>query len=1060
MSKFQYCRRLAFNRAGDVLTIELQGVNNPEEAGTGDVTVQLTDDVTADPRTNSVRATGGSYDIESSDIESSLNADLTVPKAAPYGSEITATATFENNGESDVAAENIVIDGSAWSAGEIDNLSDQTIASGENVTLETTFNTNTLTDEDDTASQTNDIVASIEDQNSLDATSASQGLTVGTSDSGAVEVEVTDTNNNPVNNVNVTLYQGSQGSDNIIATGNTGDDDFLRFDGSSDGIDGGLAVGASGSAEEYVVKAQKEGFEASTRSAHLDTNNVEEKVSPSLQRIITPDDIDVSFEPSQSVGIENEITATVSVTTDDKQAGNGLPIEDTPVAVSYTDDNGADSIDYVAPNGMTTDEKGEVEFTFSVTPGTDFDDIESVVATDDLVFEATDGNDVTTAENSIEFVPDIGDTGTISGTITKVSEDQQLGVQSNLDSPEGVPVYAVDQDDVEDNTETLADGDDLNVTVPAELSDDYSTDFTDVRFSEGDIFRVVTFDENGDAVPRDPRSDYLTTTSANSSNLELVQNESVPGVQIHQTNMDRADDDIEFTFLESGNFTVQQQVTYTNDTEGADDVETQFKNVSTTTAGTTDDLVEIGDTESITYSDIADRFDEERAVPNDTTTATGDFMLLNLPTDQDGTQEYTVIAGQGAAADGEDQFGFANFAGFETDVPVEPNADDTAQQQNVDLSVQEFTPVTDYNYNLDVTVEDGQKFAEAPVDEPVAVEVTATRSEVGSNADPQPATGIDIDLDALNNNIGDFAQTSVTTDAEGVATTTFTGDSPQVGSTNITATFDSGEEVYTTEGNEQATVDIFQDAQITGDVVTDKTPSNNLPDADVTLSVKNETDGLEELATTQAGPGGSFSFTGEDGVRSGLNYTVEATYEDEEGNEGTGFAQLTEIPGGTTNADIVIEDVVAPEGFDIQDGSLQAPANAAPGEEIEVAANITNTAGEEATSSVTFVFDGEEVDSQEVTLGAGETDEVSFDITVPDVEDGEYEHGIETDVDAASATLNVTTDDDDNESSTADDYRVDGEFTDQSVFDAVKDWRSGAIDEFVVFDVIDGFRNN
>jgi hypothetical protein len=409
--------------------------------------------------------------------------------------------------------------------------------------------------------------------------------------------------------------------------------------------------------------------------------------------------------------------------------------------------------------------------------------------------------------------------------------------------------------------------------------------------------------------------------------------------------------------------------------------------------------------QDLTYEAAESLADDRRIVPTDVTNELGEYELLNLPVNVDDPQSYVVIAGGSNTGSADTAYGLANFRGFDT-VEVYANANQETDQLNTDLSVQEFTPVDQFAYDLDVTVDIGQKSTEVPVGEPVSVEVSATQRELGTD-NSEPAEGIDIDLEAVDQNIGDLEDTTVTTDSQGEASTTFTGDSPNVGETNISASFDTGTDVFTTEGSEQAEIEVFQDAQITGDVVDDSTPSDNLPGAEVTLTEENATGTFVEIANTTAGPAGSFSFTGEDGVRSGENYTVEASFTDEEGNEGTGFAQIFEIPGGTTNADIVIEDVIAPEGFEVEDGSLEAPASAAPGEEIEVSANITNTAGEEATSPVTFVFDGSEASSQDVTLAAGATDSVSFTVTVPDVADGDYEHGIETEVDSETATIAV-----------------------------------------------------
>ncbi|CAI50403.1 probable secreted glycoprotein [Natronomonas pharaonis DSM 2160] len=1025
---------------GDSINITYDGVVNPEtEESDVNVTVGFSDSQSGNDSSQQTE-TGTNL----LDIESSIDVTLGVTSAAPFGADVGVDVTVENVGESDIDVEDIEVDNDNAdneydlnASITFDNI--DALSAGENETVSETFNTEDDTDATAGAAEADDLQATVQDADSGDGgESNARTLTIGTDDGGAVEVVTSDTANNPVEGVDVLLYKGSEASGNLIATGNTGNDDFFRFDGSVDGIDDGLAVGAANGVE-YVVKAEREGFEASTRSASLDENNVEETVNPSLQRIITPDDIDVEFDPGQTVSIDDEIEATVTVTTDDFPEGDDLPLDNTPVEVTFEDNEGdIPEVNTIEPGSPTTAETGDdgtVNFTFEVDPDNGFDDIEDIVEVTELTFEATEGDDeVITEEAELEFVPDIGDTGTISGEADVIDEDIDVGTQSNIAAESGVEVHAVEFDRVLENTvrvNATNDGveelnsielstllEDINVDDFGEVEDadinlDYSdvdgeeTGLGDVRLDVGDQFRVVTFTDDGDAVVQDPRSDYLTHTP---ENVEVIQNETDRSIEINSATGDEPSFDLSF-LAPAEDYQVQQKVTIENESVEASVSTFQNITVNEDLDGEEDfqqDTENVFDaSEDLTYEATENRFDDERAIPTDVTNDQGDFELLNLPVDVDDPRTYAVIAGGDDTDDASTAYGFANFRGYDV-VNVSANAQ--GDQMNVDLSAQEFEPVDEFTYNLDVTVDNGDKYTEVPVDEPVSVEVEATQEEIGVDDEPEAAEGLEIDLEATDQIVGDLADETVTTDDEGVATTTFTGDSPTVGETNISASAESAGEVFQTEGSEQATIDVFQGAQITGDVVDDETPSNNLPGAEVTLFVENETGELEQVAETTAGPGGSFSFTGSDGVRSGQDYTVEATFVDEEGNEGTGFAQLTEIPGGTTNADIVIEDVLAPEGFEVSD--LAAPAEASPGDEIEVTANVANTAGEEDTGDVTFFFDSQDVDSQELTLGPGETQEVSFDVTVPDVEEGDYEHGISTDIDSETATLTVTLEDD------------------------------------------------
>ncbi|RJX47814.1 beta strand repeat-containing protein [Halonotius pteroides] len=787
-----------------------------------------------------------------------------------------------------------------------------------------------------------------------------------------------------------------------------------------------------------ALTGQVEAFDGPTRNiapGQSDTRNLR------LSEVINPTDINVvNVDPSSTPDIEQTVDVTVEVTSADL---GGSVLSDTPVQASVNNSettSGVANFNNIDINGTATDEtkntdsNGQATFSVSVD-GSPVSDIEEVIETQ-IEFTATDGNNVQTSQD-LEFIPSVGDTGTLSGTVDVVDENVTLGTQSNIENTAGVEVHAVQEDRVlSDSVRVVDQSDNGNAVVESINStnisdtldqigiDDFDdadasivtptfsggvageeTGLGDVELDTGDQFRVVTF-EDGEEVTLDPRSNYLVR---NPSSVELIENESDQSVEIFD-NDGGSPAEFELAFLSNASYQVQQKVVIQNDS--TEETVSVFQNITVDEGpnngplqANTEDVFDAS--EDLTYEGVENRFDDsDRTVQTDTTNEQGNFELLNLPTDAGSAQDYVVMAGGSDTGTANTEYGFANFAGYDT-VAVEANT--AGSQLDTDLSVQEFEPVNQFAYNLDVTVDNGAKSVEAPIDEPVSVEVSATQRELGTN-DEQPAEGIEITLEALNSNIGELADTTPVLDSNGEATTTFTGDSPQVGQTNISATFDAPSGPVSTEGGEQATVDIFQDAQITGDVVDDSTPSDNLPGAEVTLTEENATGTFVEIANTTAGPAGSFSFTGEDGVRSGENYTVEASFTDEEGNEGTGFAQIFEIPGGTTNADIVIEDVIAPEGFEVEDGSLEAPASAAPGEEIEVSANVTNTAGEEATSPVTFVFDGSDVEDQDVTLDAGATDPVSFTVTVPDVADGDYEHGIETDIDSETATITVEED--------------------------------------------------
>ena len=91
--------------------------------------------------------------------------------------------------------------------------------------------------------------------------------------------------------------------------------------------------------------------------------------------------------------------------------------------------------------------------------------------------------------------------------------------------------------------------------------------------------------------------------------------------------------------------------------------------------------------------------------------------------------------------------------------------------------------------------------------------------------------------------------------------------------------------------------------------------------------------------------------------------------------------------------------------FEVSD--LEAPAEAEAGDQIDVSANVTNAGTEAGEQAVDFVFDDTVAASQNVSLNASETRAVTFaNVTVPNV-DGTFEHGIFTENDGQTATIDV-----------------------------------------------------
>ena len=314
--------------------------------------------------------------------------------------------------------------------------------------------------------------------------------------------------------------------------------------------------------------------------------------------------------------------------------------------------------------------------------------------------------------------------------------------------------------------------------------------------------------------------------------------------------------------------------------------------ISRTDSGETTDTVLV---DSIPFRD----FDTLTSANSDVTSASfsengNDPATYSISLRTDSRSQYQITADR------------ANFETFSA--TTEPIGIDESTEQNIRLS-----SAVELNYELDITVADGAKSTTAPLGDSVPIKVTAIQQNAGGDTEPVPAAGIDVTVEALDSTIGEFSEKTLVTDADGEATTTFTSSTD--GMTNISARIIEGNNAYTTEDNEQAVINIFEDAQITGNVVNDK--DVGLPNAEVVLFAKQETRTFEQLASTTTSSSGAFLFTGTDGVRTGVDYRLEANYVSKDGTERTSSVELTEVSGGTNTADIVIVDTDDPHESDI-----------------------------------------------------------------------------------------------------------------------------------------------
>jgi len=113
-----------------------------------------------------------------------------------------------------------------------------------------------------------------------------------------------------------------------------------------------------------------------------------------------------------------------------------------------------------------------------------------------------------------------------------------------------------------------------------------------------------------------------------------------------------------------------------------------------------------------------------------------------------------------------------------------------------------------------------------------------------------------------------------------------------------------------------------------------------------------------------------------------------------------------EYPNGERTAEIIIEEQDEAE-FSVSELDPQSAELEEPGETITVSATVTNEGDLEGSTDVALTLDGEEVDSQSVTLAGGASEEVSFDVNTGDLESGTYIHGISAGDDDTQGSLTI-----------------------------------------------------
>ncbi|MCL9812289.1 carboxypeptidase regulatory-like domain-containing protein [Natranaeroarchaeum aerophilus] len=128
-------------------------------------------------------------------------------------------------------------------------------------------------------------------------------------------------------------------------------------------------------------------------------------------------------------------------------------------------------------------------------------------------------------------------------------------------------------------------------------------------------------------------------------------------------------------------------------------------------------------------------------------------------------------------------------------------------------------------------------------------------------------------------------------------------------------------------------------------------------------------------------------------------YTAKTTKQAYESDTTT----LTVGPNETVAHDVTI--VQLPVYFDVI--GFEAPDAVEQGDTIDIAADVDNLGAETGTMNVEYRFDGETVDTTELTLDAGAKETTALSYAIPDdTETGEYDHGVHANT-SATGTITV-----------------------------------------------------
>ncbi|WP_254764758.1 DUF7282 domain-containing protein [Natrinema marinum] len=213
--------------------------------------------------------------------------------------------------------------------------------------------------------------------------------------------------------------------------------------------------------------------------------------------------------------------------------------------------------------------------------------------------------------------------------------------------------------------------------------------------------------------------------------------------------------------------------------------------------------------------------------------------------------------------------------------------------------------------------------------------------------------------------------------------------------------------------DEIPTEDNVTEDNVTEDNVTEEEPADNVTDEEpfdenVTEEPPSMEDNITEDNVTED------NVTDEEPVD---NVTEDNVTDEEPADNVTEDNVTDEEPVDNVTEDNVTEDNVTEDNVTDEEPetadsfnvtNLEAPDNATIGENITVTATIENPTDQERTEAVQFRLDGDLITAQNLTLEAGASEDVEFDVSTEGLQPGDYIHMVLTDESGEVAMIELT----------------------------------------------------